>query len=169
MGFLSLHTNTFKNGIHPPENKDDTRGLPIRQFPFATELIIPVTQHIGAPAEIIVREGQEVARGQMIAKAAGYVSVPIHSPISGIVEKIGLVPTISGSKAQGVTIKAFPSSGQEVAEGYCIDYKTASADEILQAIQDAGIVGLGGAAFPTHVKLKVPEGKVCDVTSSSMV
>jgi electron transport complex protein RnfC len=80
MNFLSLHTNTFKNGIHPPENKDDTKGLPIRQFPFATELIIPMTQHIGAPAEIIVREGQEVARGQMIAKAAGYVSVPIHSP-----------------------------------------------------------------------------------------
>ncbi|MFZ1456974.1 MAG: electron transport complex subunit RsxC, partial [Saprospiraceae bacterium] len=162
MDFLSLHTNTFKNGIHPPENKDDTKGLPIRQFPFATELIIPMTQHIGAPAEIAVREGQEVARGQVIAKATGYVSVPIHSPISGVVTQIGYVPTISGSKAQGVTIKAFPSSGQEVAEGYCIDYKTASADEILQAIQDAGIVGLGGAAFPTHVKLKVPEGKVCD-------
>lgn len=162
MDFFSLHTNTFKNGIHPPENKEDTKGLPIRQFPFASELIIPMTQHIGAPAEISVREGQEVARGQVIAKATGYVSVPIHSPISGIVTKIGLVPTVSGNKAQGVTIKAFPSSGQEVAEGYCIDYKTASADEILQAIQNAGIVGLGGAAFPTHVKLKVPEGKVCD-------
>jgi electron transport complex protein RnfC len=162
MDFLSLHTNTFKNGIHPPENKEDTKALPIRQFPFATELIIPMTQHIGAPAEITVREGQEVVRGQVIAKATGYVSVPIHSPISGVVTQIGLVPTISGSKAQGVTIKAFPSSGQEVAEGYCIDYKTATADEILQAIQDAGIVGLGGAAFPTHVKLKIPEGKVCD-------
>jgi len=162
MSILSLHTNTFKNGIHPPENKEDTRGLAIRQFPFANELIIPVTQHIGAPAEIIVREGQEVSRGQMIAKAVGYVSVPIHSPVSGIVKKVALVPTISGSKAPGVFIQAFPSSGQEVAEGYCIDYKTASADEILKAIQDAGIVGLGGAAFPTHVKLKVPEGKVCD-------
>jgi electron transport complex protein RnfC len=162
MGLLSLHTDTFKNGIHPPENKDDTKGLPIRQFPFSNELIIPMTQHIGAPAEIIVREGQEVSRGQVIAKAASYVSVPIHSPVSGTVKKISLVPTISGSKAIGVCIEAFPSSGQEVAEGYCIDHNTASADEILKAIQDAGIVGLGGAAFPTHVKLKVPEGKVCD-------
>lgn len=162
MSFFSLHNNTFKNGIHPPENKEDTKGLPIRQFPFAGELIIPVTQHIGAPAEIIVREGQEVARGQVIAKAAGHVSVPIHSPVSGMVKRVALVPTISGTRAQGVCIEAFPSSGQEVAEGFCIDYKTATADEILKAIQDAGIVGLGGAAFPTHVKLKVPEGKVCD-------
>lgn len=162
MGLFSLYSNTFKNGIHPPENKDDTKGLAIRQFPFADELIIPVTQHIGAPAEIIVREGQEVARGQMIAKAAGYVSVPIHAPVSGTITKVSLVPTISGSKAPGVSIKSFPFSGQDVAEGKAIDYKTASPDEILKAIQNAGIVGLGGAAFPTHVKLKVPEGKLCD-------
>jgi Na+-translocating ferredoxin:NAD+ oxidoreductase subunit C len=162
MNFLSFHTSTFKNGIHPPENKDETKGVAVRQFPFAKELIIPMTQHIGAPAEIIVREGQEVARGQVIAKATGYVSVPIHSPVSGTVKKISLVPTISGTKAAGITIEAFPSSGQEVAEGYCIDYNKATADEILKAIQDAGIVGLGGAAFPTHVKLKVPEGKTCE-------
>ena len=162
MGLFSLHSNTFKNGIHPPENKDDTKGLAIRQFPFADELIIPVAQHIGAPAEIIVREGQEVARGQIIAKAVGYVSVPIHAPVSGTIVKVSLVPTISGTKAPGVFIKAFPFSGQEVAEGNSIDYNSSSADEILKAIQDAGIVGLGGAAFPTHVKLKVPEGKICD-------
>ncbi|MGB4961214.1 MAG: RnfABCDGE type electron transport complex subunit C, partial [Saprospiraceae bacterium] len=163
MSIFQLYNNTFKNGIHPPENKDDTKGLAIRQFPFAPVLIIPMTQHLGAPAEIIVREGQEVARGQVLAKAASYVSVPIHAPVSGIVRKISMVPTISGTKAQGIYLEAFPSSSQEVAEGRSTDLKTATAEEILQAIQDCGIVGLGGAAFPTHVKLKVPEGKQCEV------
>ena len=162
MDLFGLYKNTFKHGIHPPEHKEETRGLAVRQFPFAPLLIIPVTQHIGAPAQIIVREGQEVYRGQMIAKAASYVSVPIHAPVSGTVRKIAMVPTISGSKAMGVFLEAFPSSGQEVYEGVPTDYSTASADEILSAIQNAGIVGLGGAAFPTHVKLKVPEGKRCD-------
>lgn len=68
MGIFKLYKNTFKNGIHPPENKDITQGLPIRQFPFSPILIIPMSQHIGSPAEIIVREGQEVERGQILAK-----------------------------------------------------------------------------------------------------
>ena len=163
MGIFQLYKNTFKNGIHPPENKEDTKGLSIRQFPFAPVLIIPMSQHLGSPSEIIVREGQEVNRGQVIAKSSSYVSVPIHSPVSGTIRKIALVPTISGSMTEGIYIEAFPSSGQQVAEGKAVDLDTSSADEILKGIQDAGIVGLGGAAFPTHVKLKVPDGKKCDV------
>ena len=162
MFLLNSNNNTFKNGIHPPEQKDETKSLPIRQFPFAPMLIIPVAQHIGAPAQIIVREGQEVARGQVLAKEAGYVSVPIHSPVSGTVRKIAQVPTISGNKVPGMYIEAFPYSGQEVHEGIGIDPKEGTSQQILVAIQKAGIVGLGGAAFPTHVKLKVPEGKKCD-------
>jgi electron transport complex protein RnfC len=162
MDLFGIYKNTFKHGIHPPENKDETKGMPIKQFPFAPVLIIPMTQHIGAPAQIIVREGQEVYRGQLIAKQASYVSVPIHSPVSGTVRKIAPVPTISGSKAMGVSIEAFPFSEQNVYEGTGINPENSSPEEILTAIQDAGIVGLGGAAFPTHVKLKVPEGKRCD-------
>ncbi len=162
MGIFNFHKNTFKHGIHPPEHKDETNGLPIRQFPFAPVIVLPMAQHIGAPSEILVREGQEVHRGQMLAKAVGYVSVPIHAPVSGVVRKIANVPTISGKMSQGIYLEAFPSSSQEVMEGVPVNFDTASQEEILQAIQNAGIVGLGGAAFPTHVKLKIPEGKHCE-------
>jgi electron transport complex protein RnfC len=163
MGLFNFHKNTFKNGVHPPEHKSDTNGKPIRRFPFAPLIILPTVQHIGAPSELVVREGQEVERGQLLGKANGYVSVPLHSPVSGRIRKIANVPTISGKMVPGVYLEAFPFSSQEVMEGTPIDLETATADEILQAIQDAGIVGLGGAAFPTHVKLKVPEGKRCDI------
>lgn len=162
MALFNLHKNTFKHGIHPPESKDETNGLPIRQFPFAPVIILPMAQHIGAPSQIVVREGQEVQRGQLLAKANSYVSVPMHAPVSGKVRKIANVPTISGKMSTGIYIEAFPFSTQEVLEGNPIDPDTATPEEILQGIQDAGIVGLGGAAFPTHVKLKVPEGKTCE-------
>ncbi len=162
MALFNFHKNTFKHGIHPPESKDETNGLPIKQFPFSPVIILPMAQHIGAPSQIIVREGQEVHRGELLAKAGGYVSVPMHAPVSGIVRKIANVPTISGKMSPGIFLEAFPSSTQEVLEGKSIDPDTATSEEILQGIQDAGIVGLGGAAFPTHVKLKVPDGKTCE-------
>jgi electron transport complex protein RnfC len=162
MGLFNFHKDTFQNGIHPPEHKEETNGLPIRQFPFAPVIVMPMSQHIGAPSEIIVREGQEVNRGQLLAKAVGYVSVPIHASVSGVVRKIANVPTISGKMVQGIYLEAFPYSTQEVMEGLPVDINSATPQEILQGIQDAGIVGLGGAAFPTHVKLKIPEGKHCD-------
>lgn len=162
MAFLNFYKNTFKNGIHPPEHKEDTKDLAIRQFPFSPLIILPMVQHIGAPSKIVVREKQEVRRGQLLAESGGYVSVPIHSPISGKIRKITNVPTISGKMVPGIYIEAFPFSGQEIMNGKPIDYNIATPEEILKAIQDAGIVGLGGAAFPTHVKLKVPEGKKCE-------
>lgn len=163
MGLFNFHKNTFKHGIHPPENKEDTNGLAIRQFPFSPVIILPVVQHIGAPSVIIVREKQEVSRGQLLAESGGYVSVPLHSPVSGTIRKIANVPTISGKMVPGIYIEPFPFSGQEVMQGKTIDVENATPEEILKAIQDAGIVGLGGAAFPTHVKLKVPENKFCEV------
>ena len=153
---------TFKNGVHPPENKDSTNGLPIRQFPFAPLIILPLSQHIGAPSEPVVREGQEVIRGQLLANSVGFVSVPLHAPVSGTVEKVAKVPTIGGQMTPGIYLKANPSSSQEVMTGTPVDLDAASPERIIQAIQEAGIVGLGGAAFPTHVKLKIPEGKKCD-------
>ena len=162
MGFFNFHKNTFNHGVHPPEHKDETKGLPIRQFAFSPLIILPMSQHLGAPSVPVVREGQEVVRGQLLAKAGGYVSVPLHSPVSGKVRKIGNVPTISGKMTTGIYIETFPFSGQEVMEGNPVGLETATEKEILQGVQDAGIVGLGGAAFPTHVKLKIPEGKHCD-------
>ena len=156
------HRKSFAHGVHPPEAKDDTRELPIRQFPFAPVMIVPLLQHIGKPALPVVREGQEVERGQLLAEPDGYMSVAMHAPASGVIQRLGLVPSISGKMVPGIYLKPFPGSSQEVDEGTPCDLESATPDEILEAVQRAGIVGLGGAAFPTHVKLKVPEGKRID-------
>ncbi len=161
MGFLNFRQNTFKHGVHPPEHKSDTNELPIRQFPFPSLIILPMSQHIGAPAKIIVREGEEVTRGQVLAEATAHVSVPIHAPVSGVIRKIGNVPTLAGQMSEGIYLEAFPYSSQEVAKGEPVPL-TACPEDILLGIKNAGIVGLGGAAFPTHVKLQVPEGKECE-------
>ena len=153
---------SFAHGIHPPQAKDDTRGLAVRQFPFAPVMIVPLAQHIGKPALPLVREGQEVERGQLIAEPDGFVSVAMHAPASGVVQRIALAPAITGRMSPAIYIKPFPGSSQEVSDGVPCDLATASVDDILLAIQRAGIVGLGGAAFPTHVKLKVPADKTID-------
>ena len=152
---------SFAHGVHPPESKEATRKLPIRQFPFAPILHIPLTQHLGKPAVPVVREGEEVVRGQLIGRPDGFMSVAMHAPASGLVKRVALMPSISGRMVPGVYLEPFPSSSQEILEGDPVE-ATASRDAIIAAIQDAGIVGLGGAAFPTHVKLKVPEGKAVD-------
>jgi len=161
MKFLGRN-KTFAHGIHPPESKDDTAGLAIRQFPFAEFLVVPLQQHLGKPAICEVTEGQEVARGQRIARPDGSMSVSMHAPASGTVRKIGLAPAISGRMEPAVFIEPFPASTQEVLQGTPCDAATATPEEIIAAIQDAGVVGLGGAAFPTHKKLVIPAGKSVD-------
>jgi len=157
-----LGLKTFRHGVHPPELKGETKDLPIRQFPFAPLLVVPLVQHTGKPALPVVSEGEEVRRGQTIARADGFVSVAMHAPASGVVERIALAPSISGRMVPAVYLEPFPASTQEVADGRPCPIETATPDEIVAAIQEAGIVGLGGAAFPTHVKLKLPEGKWAD-------
>ena len=153
---------SFAHGIHPPQAKDDTRDLPIKQFPFAPVMIVPLQQHIGKPAVAVVREGQEVERGELIAEPDGFMSVAMHAPASGLIQRLALAPAINGRMAPAIYLKPFPGSSQEVSDGAPCDLASASAEEILLAIQRAGIVGLGGAAFPTHVKLKVPVDKHID-------
>jgi electron transport complex protein RnfC len=157
-----LGIKTFRHGVHPPESKDETSGLPIRQFPFAPLLIVPLVQHMGAPSLPEVEEGQEVQRGQRIARSDGFMSVSMHAPASGLVRRIALAPSISGRMVPAVYLEPFPGSTQEVEDGTPCPLDTSTPDEIIAAIQDAGVVGLGGAAFPTHVKLKIPEGKFVD-------
>ncbi len=153
---------TFRHGVHPPESKDATRGERIRQFPFAPVLVVPLSQHIGAPSRPVVREGQEVARGQLLAEPDGWMSVAMHAPASGVVKRLGLAPSAKGSMVPSVFLEPFPGSTQDVAQGTPCGWDAPKA-EILAAIQQAGIVGLGGAAFPTHVKLSVPDDKPVDV------
>ena len=157
-----LGLKTFRHGVHPPASKGETSGLAIRQFPFAPVMVIPLVQHMGKPSLPVVREGQKVVRGQRLARPDGFVSVSMHAPASGIVRRIGLTPSIAGRMVPGVFLEPFPGSTQEVAEGTPCPLETATPDEIIAAIQDAGVVGLGGAAFPTHVKLKIPEDKYVD-------
>jgi len=160
MGLLGLRT--FRHGVHPPESKDETKRSPIRQFPFAPLLVVPLQQHIGKPSVPLVREGQEVTRGQRLGRADGFVSVAVHAPASGIVRRIALAPSITGRMVESVYLEPYPGSTQEVMEGTPCPLDSATPDEIVTAIQEAGVVGLGGAAFPTHVKLKIPEDKSVD-------
>jgi electron transport complex protein RnfC len=105
---------TFRHGVHPPESKDETSGLPIRQFPFAPLLIIPLVQHMGAPSIPVVEEGQEGSRGQRIARPDGFMSVAMHASASGIVRKIALAPSISGRMVPAVYLEPFLTTDHRV-------------------------------------------------------
>ncbi|MCC6487918.1 MAG: electron transport complex subunit RsxC [Candidatus Hydrogenedentes bacterium] len=153
---------TFAHGIHPPECKDLTRDKGIRRLPFAPHLILPLSQHTGAPAKPIVREGQEVVRGEPIAEPGGFVSVPIHAPVTGIIEKIGLARDARGGMSPAIFIEQYQAANQEILYGAETDIDSLSPAELVKAVQATGVVGLGGAAFPTHVKLALPEGKSVD-------
>jgi electron transport complex protein RnfC len=153
---------SFPHGIHPPTHKAETAGHAIRQFPFAPVLEIPFRQHAGPPARPIVREGQEVLRGECIAEPDGELSVAMHASASGVIRRIGLMPSASGEMVEGVYLVPHRSSTQEIVGGPPCDLATASPEEIIEAIRRAGIVGLGGAAFPTHAKIRVPAGARVD-------
>jgi electron transport complex protein RnfC len=150
---------TFRHGVHPPEHKQQTAGMALRRLPFAPQLIVPLAQHVGAPAKAIVREGQEVVRGEPIAEADGFVSVPMHAPVTGVVERIALAPTPKGTMTEAIYLKTLPAASQAVLYGAERDIGVMTQQELIDAVQATGIVGLGGAAFPTHVKLAVPDGK----------
>lgn len=152
---------SFAQGIFPPEMKHETRGLPIEQFPFAPLMVIPLIQHTGRAAVPVVKEGQDVIRGQLLARADGFVSSAVHAPATGTVKKIALVPSVKGM-VPGLYLKPYPGSTQELCEGTPCLVESASTEDILRAIQNNGIVGLGGAAFPTHVKLNIPNEKSVD-------
>ena len=152
----------FAHGVHPPMFKDETSAAPIRQFPFAPVMAVPMAQHMGKPARPVVCEGQEVMRGQCLAEPDGFMSVAMHAPASGVVQRIDLVPSIAGAMVPGIYLQPFPGSTQEISSGPPCLVESATPAEIIDAIQHAGIVGLGGAAFPTHVKLKLPADAAVD-------
>ncbi len=147
-------------GVHPSENKL-SRGVAIEQLPLPEVVNIPLAQHIGAPAVAKVAKGDKVLTGQLIAEAGSFMSANIHSPISGVVTAVDMQPNGQGVRQMMITIKR---EGDEWVEG--IDRTpelkrecNLSAEEIIGKIKEAGIVGMGGATFPTHVKLSVPPGK----------
>ena len=158
----SLFAKTFAHGIHPPTNKAQTDHLAIRRMPFSPRMIVPLSQHLGAPAKPLVHKGQEVVRGEPIASADGFMSVPMHAPVTGIVEGIELMPTARGPKGDAILINTHQASSQEVMYGADFDWQNATTKELIQQIQNTGMVGLGGAGFPSHVKMQTPEDHSID-------
>jgi len=152
---------TFAHGIHPAYHKE-TGSLPIRRLPFAPRLIVPLSQHIGKAALCCVSVGQEVLRGQVIATADGFVSLPVHAPATGVVEAIGLMPAANGKMVDSVTIRVYEADGQQILVSEPRDIDALDKKQLLAAIQQTGISGLGGATFPAHVKLSVPPDVVID-------
>lgn len=152
---------TFSHGIHPEAYKDYTASLPIERMPFAEEYVLPLGQHIGAPSVAIVKKGDNVRRGQMIARPGGFVSVALHSPVDGTVTGIELVETPSGQMGTAIKIKTDPFSSQQFHLTPPKKPEEMTAQEFVLSVQEGGIVGLGGAAFPAHVKFSIPEGKTC--------
>ena len=153
-----------KGGIHPSENKL-TAGTEIKYLPIAESVTIPVTQHIGAPSAIIVNKGDSVKTGQIIATANGFVSSNIHSSVSGKVSKIDSVIDSTGFKQTAVVIDVEGDEWVETIDrGKEINSEILlSSEEIIKKCLESGIVGMGGATFPSHVKLSVPAGKKCDI------
>ncbi|MDT8440599.1 MAG: electron transport complex subunit RsxC [Desulfuromonadales bacterium] len=156
-----MKTKTFPGGLHPPDNKGWTAHKPIEVCPLPEELVVPMAQHIGAPAAPCVAVGQTVRRGEVIGEAKGFVSVPVHAPTSGEVIAVEARPHPLGSRLSAVVIRADGADrwhdGLEPADPVQL-----SPAEIVARIRNAGVVGMGGATFPTHVKLSPPEGKTID-------
>ncbi len=152
-----------KGGIHPPENKI-TSFKKIKRSPPPKVVYVPIAQHIGIPSEIVVDKKENVKIGQVIAKSAGFVSSNIHAPVAGIVTKLDKIVDSRGYRKQCIVIKTDlkDSTNSEEIEYPLKKEILLSPKEILQKITDSGIVGLGGATFPTHVKLNVNDDKKID-------
>lgn len=147
----------FAHGVHPPEEKGLTSGLPIRRMPYPDEIILPLRQHAGKPATLCVKVGDYVERGDPVGHADGYMSVPIHASAAGTVTAVDLWPHPDGSYVQSVHIKVDKYALQAPRPRLVPRWEGLTVDQVVKAVQDAGVVGLGGAAFPTHVKLAPPK------------
>jgi len=155
---------TFKRGIHPNEKKQNTRLVPTNTLlPAAgSEIIIPLIQHIGAPCGPLVEKGQKVLLGEKIGDSGAHVSAPVHSSVSGVVKDIRPHMNVVGNTVNSIIIE---NDGEFTEHGSIQPrdgYEPLSNEEILGIIREAGIVGLGGAGFPTHVKLSPPPDKSVD-------
>ncbi len=143
---------TFTGGIHPYDGKELSKDKPIKEYLSKGDLIYPLSQHIGAPAKPIVKKGDKVLAGQKIAEADGYVSAPIYATVSGTVKAIEPRRVVTGDGVMSIVIE----NDQEYKEVIFEQPKPVEIllkEDILKLIQEAGIVGMGGAGFPTHVKL----------------
>lgn len=153
---------TFKGGIHPPYFKEFTQAIPLEKAKEPAVVHIPIQQHIGAPCQPLVKAGDKVKVGQKIADSKAFVSSPIHSSIAGTVKNIVQYPTPMGSKVLTIVIEADGSNEIHESVRSKGDIDSLAGKEIIEIIKEAGITGMGGAAFPTYVKLSPPPDKKLD-------
>ena len=159
----------FHGGVHPPYNKELARDKAIERMPVPAELVISMSQHLGAPAKCLVKVGDHVEKGQLIGEKNGFISVCVRASASGVVKSIEKRPGPTGGLADAVVLEVGPSSGEGAgtpeSSGVVfppLDWKTASREELLKRVEEAGICGMGGAGFPTAVKLNPPPNKRCE-------
>ena len=160
MSEVSIKTFT-RGGIHPPEHKEPTAGSPIREIPPAPEMILPLSQHAGAPCEPAVAAGDHVLAGQKIGDCAAFISAPVHASVSGTVEAIEDRRNFTGAMVRTIIITP-DAEQQSVPSVAPRDWRAMDVEEIKQIVREAGIVGLGGAAFPASVKIAPPKDKPID-------
>lgn len=159
-----MQFKTFRmGGVHPPEGKL-TSGKAIETFPIGAEMVFMASQHLGAPSEVLVAKGDKVLVGQPIAKATGFVSAQLHSSVSGTVTKIDKVVDASGYPKPAIYIAVEGDEWMpEIDRSETLVREcNLTPKEIIDLVSQAGIVGMGGATFPAHVKLSVPPGKTAE-------
>ncbi|MDI6642254.1 MAG: hypothetical protein QME68_08115, partial [Elusimicrobiota bacterium] len=143
---------TFSGGIHPPQYKI-TKSVPIKDTQLPEKVVIPLSQHTGEAAKPLVKKGDYVLRNQKIGEGVGKISAPVHSSISGtVIDCINWNHPVINEPVLSVVIESDGKDDQEIPKKNYEDYYRHSPDEIRNVIHSSGIVGLGGAAFPTHVK-----------------
>ncbi len=157
-----MSAHKFKGGIHPLEGKELTAGKELRIAPLFNKYIVPVRQSIGAPPTLTVKKGDTVKKGQRIAEPGGFVSVTLHSPVCGTVGDVIEITGVTGASEQAVEIIADGTDEWDTGLDPIPNWADTEKDVLKKRILDAGIVGMGGAAFPTHVKLSPPPEKNID-------
>lgn len=160
MGLFSVRS--FSGGVHPSDNKSLTNKKSIEKLPLPAQVVIPLQQHIGAPSQPIVEKGTQVRVGDPLSESAGFVSVPVHASISGTVKSIEKRPHPLGLGSLSVVIDGDGEDTWNPEIGYQEDYLQLAPKEMIDRIRSAGLAGMGGATFPTHVKLSPPPDKPID-------
>ncbi|HEA47360.1 MAG TPA: electron transport complex subunit RsxC [bacterium] len=156
-----MRIRSFRGGVHPPEEKI-TSQKPIQELPLPKKVVIPLSQHTGVPARPTVKVGDRVKTGQRIGEAQGPISSNIHTSISGKITSIENHPHPLGPPSLAITIESDGRDEHHPSVKHNNDYFKLHPNEIREIVRGAGIVGLGGAAFPTHVKLSPPEDRWID-------
>ena len=159
-------TFRFKGGVHPDYNKELARDKAVETMPCPAELVISMSQHLGAPATCVVAVGDYVVKGQLLGERNGFISVPVHASASGLVKTVEPRLGAAGGTAPAVVLDTTAPVPADLPTPNCqlpaLDWRSATREELLKRVEEAGICGMGGAGFPTAVKLNPPPNKRCE-------